>query len=96
MFEDDEEWEIGMAAAYVEMEVPKMLAQTSSFLSMRFLSMMKTGTMINNKLGTPILLFPQGMSKLLMESLPMAYKIYDANGNDVKKINDGTIFSAST
>jgi hypothetical protein len=96
MFEDNEEWEIGM----VEMEVPKTLEKTSYRLSIE-VSLHDENRdhifhLINNKLGTPILLFPQGMSKLLMESLPMAYKIYDANGNDVKKINDGTIFSAST
>jgi len=83
MFEDDQEWEKGAVKAYVETEVPKTLETNRDHVF----------HLVNNKLGKPILLFPQGMAKLLTECLPKAYEIYDANEKDVENINDGIIFS---
>jgi hypothetical protein len=98
MFEDDQEWE--KVKVYVETEVPKTLAEMSWQLkngsievSLHEANRDHVFHLVNNKLGKPILLFPQGMSKLLTECLPKAYEIYDANEKDVENINDGTIFS---
>ena len=100
MFEDDEEWEKGAVKAYVELEVPKTLAEMSFKLRN---GSIEVGLheenrdhvfhLVNNKLGKPILLFPQGMSKLLTECLPKAYEIYDASEKDSENIDDGTIYS---
>jgi len=100
MFEDDQEWEKGAVKAYVETEVPKTLAEMSWQLKNGSIEVGLHETnrdhvfhLVNNKLGKPILLFPQGMAKLLTECLPKAYEIYDANEKDVENINDGIIFS---
>jgi len=86
--------------AYVELEVPKTLAEMSFKLRN---GSIEVGLheenrdhvfhLVNNKLGKPILLFPQGMSKLLTECLPKAYEIYDASEKDSENIDDGTIYS---
>ena len=100
MFEDDQEWEKGAVKAYVETEVPKTLAEMSWQLKNGSIEVGLHETnrdhvfhLVNNKLGKPILLFPQGMAKLLTECLLKAYEIYDANEKDVENINDGIIFS---
>jgi hypothetical protein len=98
--EDDQEWEKGAVKDYVETEVPKTLAEMSWQLKNGSIEVGLHETnrdhvfhLVNNKLGKPILLFPQGMAKLLTECLPKAYEIYDANEKDVENINDGIIFS---
>ena len=100
MFEDDQEWEKGAVQVYVETELPKTLAEMSWQLKNGSIEVGLHETnrdhvfhLVNNKLGKPILLFPQGMAKLLTECMPKAYEIYDANVKDVENINDGTIFS---
>jgi hypothetical protein len=100
MFEDSQEWVRGAVKVYVETEVPKTLAEMSWQLkngsievSLHEENRDHVFHLVNNKLGKPILLFHQGMSKLLGECLPKSYKIYDANEKDVENINDGTIFS---